>query len=241
MKVVSYLLWRFAVVLAMTLELSGCGRAESYRYKLTLTVSTPEGIKRGSSVVEISFWEVSVPAKGIMHKMRGDALYLDLGPSARPLVALLTRQSRSGSRDDRNWSLDGGPGIPYISRLYGIVPSTNVMDTIAQIARMRGPRQIASNELPDLVTFANVNDPKTVLEVNPNDLQAVLGPHVRWDEITLEITDEPVTGGIQFRLPWLPAYSGKTLDGEPYQYKNTLANRLSTANFHEGDTLKKDK
>jgi hypothetical protein len=79
-----------AAAVMMAVVLTGCGRTESYRYKLTLAVNTPEGVKRGSSVVELVFWEVSIPASGITHKLRGEALYLDLGPGARPLIALLT-------------------------------------------------------------------------------------------------------------------------------------------------------
>ena len=83
---------RLVVIAAMSLCLVGCGRTEAYRYKLTLAVDTPEGVKRGSSVVEVVFWDVWLPAKGTMHKLRGEALYLDLGPGAGPLIALLTSQ-----------------------------------------------------------------------------------------------------------------------------------------------------
>lgn len=69
------------------------------------------------------------------------------------------------------------------------------MDTLARIARKRGPRTIAANELPELVTFTDVNDPNTVTEVDPNNLEATLGPGVSWNEITLEVTDEPITKG----------------------------------------------
>jgi hypothetical protein len=79
-----------AAFLAITVTLAGCGRSESYRYRLTLAVDTPDSVKRGSSVTEWVFWEVSFPASGTPHKLRGDALYLDLGPGARPLIALLT-------------------------------------------------------------------------------------------------------------------------------------------------------
>jgi len=230
--VMARLLVRFAAVLAMALVLAGCWKSERYRYKLTLAVNTPEGVKRGSSVVEVVFWEVSIPAKGIAHKLRGEALYLDLGPGARPLIALLGRQLKPYSQQ---WSADGGPAIQQMSRLYDIPPSADIMDTIAKIARMRGPRTIAMNELPDLVTFADVNDPQTVIEVNPNDLQAALGPGISWNEVTLESTDEPITKGIEQKLPWIPHYYCFMLDGARYHDKTTLANTLSTAHFHESD------
>jgi hypothetical protein len=98
----------------------------------------------------------------------------------------------------------------------------------------------ATADLPDLVTFADINDSKTVLTVDPNDLQATLGPNITWNEITLESTDEQVTTGIKAKLPWLPAYYNGMLDGARYRDKNTLANSLSTADFDQSRDLKKD-
>jgi 1,6-anhydro-N-acetylmuramate kinase len=110
---------RLAAIFAMTLALAGCGRTESYRYKLTLSVNTPQGVRRGSSVAEVTFFTVSVPARGIMHELRGQALYLDLGPGARPLIALLTSQLHSKYGKDLRWSRDGGPSHNLLSELYG--------------------------------------------------------------------------------------------------------------------------
>jgi len=50
---------------------------------------------------------------------------------------------------------------------------------------MRGVREIAPSDLPDLVTFADIKNPSSVIEVDPNDLQAALGPDVSWNKITL--------------------------------------------------------
>jgi hypothetical protein len=75
------------------------------------------------------------------------------------------------------------------------------------------------------VTFADINDPKSVIEVDPNDLQATLGPGITWNEITLESTDEPVSKGIELKLTWIPAYFERNfrLDGSDYGSKNALA------------------
>jgi hypothetical protein len=222
---------RFSVVFAMAVALAACGRVESYRYKLTLAVKTPQGIKRGSSVAEAKFFDVSIPAKGTMYKLRGQALYLDLGPGARPLVALLT------SRIDRKfgWTPEAGPEPRQMAQLYDITPSIDYVDDIPRIARMRGPRKITSGDLPDLVTFADINDPSTVVKVDPNDLRATLGPDITWNEITLESTDEPVSKGIEQKLPWIPYYYCAMLDGSRWHDKRTLANTLSTADFDQSD------
>jgi hypothetical protein len=225
---------RLAAICAMSLCLAACGRTEVYRYKLTLAVETPEGVKRAASVVEMVFYEVSFPERGTMHKLRGEALYLDLGAGARPLLALLTSQLHPKYGKEQRWTRDAGPEIRWLSGLYDLAPSEYYVDDVPRIARMRGPRKITPADLPDLVTFADINDPNSVIEVDPGNLQGTLGPNVAWHEITLESTDEPVTTGITMKLPWLPAYSNKALDGAPYHDKNTLANILSTADFAFG-------
>ena len=232
MSIISLSLMRLTAVAAMGLSLAGCGRTETYRYKLTLAVDTPEGVRRASSVGEVQFFDVSIPARGTMHKLRGEALYLDLGPGARPLIALLTSQLHLTYGKEQGWTLDAGPGTRNLSRIYDLSPSPDFMDDVLRIARMRGPRNVTPADLPDLVTFANINNPGSVIEVDPNNLRATLGPNIAWRELTLESTDEPVTTGIEKNLPWLPAYSDKMLDGAHYHDKNTLANTLSTANFH---------
>jgi hypothetical protein len=225
------------IIFVLALVLTGCGeRTESYRYKLTVAVNTPEGVKRTSSVVEVQFGEISIPGRGILHKLRGEALYIDLGSGARPLIALLTRKLHveHGRGKEPLWSRDGGPG----PELYGLALSGDTMADVSRLARMRGLHRITPADLPDLVTFADVNDPKSVIEVDRNNLQATLGPGVSWNEITLESTDEPITTGIVRKLPWLPAYYVGMLDGNRYKDRGTLANTLSDADFDQSGDLK---
>jgi hypothetical protein len=223
-----------AVVVAMTLGLAGCSKVIPYRYKLTLAVNTPDGVKRGSSVVEVAFYQVWFPERGTMHKLRGEALYLDLGPGARPLIALLTRQLPKGG-SGQHWTRDAGPETRWMSQIYGQARSEDFIDDVPRLARLRGPRPITPADLPDLVTFADANDPNSVIEVDPNDLQATLGPNITWNEITLESTDEAITKGIELKLPWIVAYWCGMLDGDRYHGKTTVANTLSTADFQDTD------
>jgi hypothetical protein len=230
---------RLAVLTVIALGLAGCSRDETYRYKLTLAVKTPDGIKRSSSVVEVIFYEVWFPEKGTMHKLRGEALYLDLGADRRPLIALLTSRLNPKSGKDLRWTRDAGPGDNLLASLYGETLQGDVLNYVRRIARMRGARQITPADLPDLVTFVDINDPKSVIEVDPKDLQATLGPNVTWHEITLESTDEPITTGIKMSLPWLPAHYYGMLDGERYSAGKTIANTLSAADFQQPGDQKK--
>jgi hypothetical protein len=232
---------RLAAFVMMSLCLTGCGRTESYRYKLTLAVNTPDGIKRSSSVVEATFWAASIPARGVMHKLRGEALYLDLGSGRRPLIALLTSKLHRKYANELRWTSDAGPDDSLLARLYGEALQGDILGYVARLARMRGTHQIAPDDLPDLVTFVDVNDPKSVLKIDPNDLTSTLGADVSWREITLEITDEPITAGIKTKLLWLPKYFDQNLrlDASNHGASAELANILSWPDFDQSGNPRK--
>ena len=236
---ISPYLVRLWAVVALSFCLAGCGKTESYRYKLTLAVNTPEGVKRGTSVGEVMHWEVSIPARGIAHKLRGEALYMDLGIGRRPLIALLTSKLRRHG-EPSPWTRDAGPDSRFWLPLYGEVPSLNFLDDVMRISRLRGSRRITPDDLPDLVTFVDINDPKSVIEVDPDNLQATLGQGITWNEITFESTDEPITKGIRTKLPWIEAYFQENLrlDGSNHGFNKGLANTLDWADFDRSGDLK---
>lgn len=115
---------------------------------------------------------------------------------------------------------------------------------------LRHPRAISPDALPDLVTFADINNPASVLPVDPNDLSATLGPGVKWHKITLEIvspglwpfnligiTGEPLTTGIEKKLPWIPEFHDKMFDGSRVRYSDErggFSNSLSTWSLRMG-------
>jgi hypothetical protein len=72
-------------IVCLALALAGCGRSASYRYKRTLSLDTPDGVKTGFNVVQIDYWHVDFPMAGEPHKTLGQGIYLDLGPGRRPL------------------------------------------------------------------------------------------------------------------------------------------------------------
>lgn len=85
------------------------------------------------------------------------------------------------------------------------------------------------------MTFGDVADPTTVARVDPDNLAASFGPGVTLRGMTLEITDDPVTGGVvDGVLGWLEAIGGGMLDGERFSSinaPNRLANDLTRFNF----------
>ncbi len=68
--------------------------------------------------------------------------------------------------------------------------------------------------------FGNIADPKTVERVDPNDLATGFGKGVKLRRITVQMTDAPVTTGIEKRLAWLNAQRG-SFDYTGHLHPNT--------------------
>jgi hypothetical protein len=96
--------------------------------------------------------------------------------------------------------------------------------TIPNRDRYRGPRDIVV--WPMLVHFGDIDDPKTVRKVSPESIGVT--------RITIEVTDDPVTTGIEKRLEWLAKYHDKMLDGSSINNSQALANSLSEIDFRIG-------
>ena len=63
--------------------------------------------------------------------------------------------------------------------------------------------QPSRSAYPMMVTFGDLNDPTSVALVDPDDLAASFGEGINISRITAELTDDPVTTGIEERLEWL--------------------------------------
>ncbi len=216
------------------------GDSVTYRYKLTLNVATPDGVKSASSVVEIksevsgSFWHA-----GAADHVKGEALYLDLGPGRRPVVALIWRPTELRERrTNTRWGEVSPSGL--LISLMGLTHKPDFdyqKDLINERRRMKSVKsvfEVIPEDLPDLVTFANVADPNSVMVVDAEHLDATLGPGVRWQSITIQIVDESVTRGLEKHLPWLKLVHGvENINGTPIQQyaPNQLANNLQRYNF----------
>ena len=203
--------WRFAFY-SICLLLAACGLTDdtpAYRYRLTVEVDTPEGVKVGSSVIEVDTHvagEYSIPTPGrVTHRVRGEAVAVDLG-EGRVLFALLR------SEGDTDWA---GRVMYRLSPQY--TGKNGLRDAYRNMLRHRPertvPRYFSRRDrmdrrlaYPMLVTFSDLDEPTSVERVDPDDLAATFGEGVSLKRITVQITDDPVTGGIEERLGWLKAH-----------------------------------
>ena len=223
---------------AATAMLTGCGMigGESYRFRMTVEVETPEGLRTGSSVYEVTAQnhvELLPDMRGRSRDVRGEAVAVDL-PGGRTLFALLKTMGQSG--DDN---------LAYLS-MATLDPAykNDWVESAARISSgdsIRSPAEVSPSRTysdfskgqnyPMLVTFTDIADPSSVKLVDPADLAASFGPGVKLKRITVEITDDPVTSGIEKRLGWLGDYFSKRLDGQRFGNGSSLANSLSSGAF----------
>ena len=195
------------------LLVSGCGVFISYptiRYRLRVEVDTPSGVRTGSSVMQISCssTHTQVPwINGVGCETKGEAVAVDL-PGGKTLFALLTRPGESG----------GGAGYAFAAFPSNLTPSADPGVAITELAAKTGtailPRHVNSpvehhtesdppSAYPMMVTFKDLRDPTNVLSVNPDHLDATFGSGVKLRRITVTMTDDAVTSGIEKRLGWL--------------------------------------
>ncbi|MEQ1718116.1 MAG: hypothetical protein ABL907_19415 [Hyphomicrobium sp.] len=212
-----------AAMLVVAAALAACSKTYIYRYKVVLEVETPEGIKSGYNVVELSEYTVKFPHAGVRGSTIGESLYLDLGSGRSPLVTLLTRRKGSAIQ----------PFAPDLNKLYGGKYEWfgDRNPGLEAMIRYRGARELSIADLPELVTFSDPKDPKTVAAVDPNNLEASFGPGVKWHRMTIEITDERVTTGLEDKLPWLETIGANYLSGRRTSRGETLAHKLQIWDF----------
>lgn len=103
---------------------------------------------------------------------------------------------------------------------------------------LKAKKELAFDNLPLLVRFRDINDPKTVEEVDPKNLEASFGKGIKLVSATLQMTDEEVTTGVDKWLGWLEGYYDKQLDGtrlSSIEAPNRRANDLSSRDFKTGE------
>ena len=199
------------------LLLTACLKPDAYppfRYRLTVEVETADGLRSGSVVREVDYnASVDSPATCAIcstHSAytRGEAVAVDL-PGGRTLYALMDSGVSNlpfalysvlppRDRRARGWIRPSTPAFNAMWRRMMADRSVHVL-----------PRSFGNwdgggvGDWPMMVTFANPADPVSVTKVDPDNLAASFGPGTRLHRITFQMTSDPVTSGIDARLPWL--------------------------------------
>jgi hypothetical protein len=94
--------------------------------------------------------------------------------------------------------------------------ASGVLNFPIETNRERTPDGLPRQHAGLFVRFRDINKPETVEEVNPEGLHEAFGPGYALRRVTVQLTEEPVTSGIEKRLPWLPKYYDLKFSGDRY-------------------------
>jgi hypothetical protein len=177
------------------------------RYRLTLTVAADGAEHTGSGVIQVTYGKnvrLLVGGAEIYIQIKGEAVAVDIPGRGTLFAALHAGASR---RSNPEWFVLNTFGFP------GGGLGRPVESGLNRLRTLTGRVELAPGDLPLLVRFRDIDDPKTVERIDPESLAATFGRGVSLKQQTIEITRDPVTTGIEKRLTWLTRLKGGYLHG----------------------------
>ena len=191
----------------------------THRFRLTIEVQVDGEVRSGSGVIEVrvTVYNLGMPgAKGIQTHVLGQAVLVDLG-NGRNVFAVLGAGPRASV--DEIAELTRSAFLPIHPGL-----------TDRDVPSLAGAAPLTEQQLPTLVSFSDLSDPKTARVIAPGVFEQVFGNDVHFKRAFVEmvpagswpfnrigwpalLAGEPVTRGLEQKLPWLP--HPQYLDGRP--------------------------
>lgn len=192
----------FAACMILGVAMAACAGAggfsnEKIRYKMTVTVETPEGVKTGYAVREASrYTEPSIlPDQGgtMYNIIKGEAVVVDLESRGTLFVIM------DGEREAK-------------AVMKALTQSVSV-DFFTMQPKF----------YPRFIYFKNNHDPKSVEKVSQKLLHEVYGEGVALRQISIAKANEDIIYTIHAYIPWVSTsvgyISGKRING-PSLYEN---------------------
>jgi len=208
----------------------------SWRYKITVSIETPEGVKTGSAVRQIDIVKKLILATTVTDPktnkpkekkhytfnpwVTGEAVVVDLGEHGTVFTLV-------------DWSDYRDTLIAFDEKDYRNAAALPL-----------GSKAELTNRLPKIVTFLDMNNPMTIRlvkghefdvknqkQVPVDNFEEIFGKDVFLKNITIEIVNEPVTFQIEKLLPWLDGLKGGNIDGSKITTSNDLSNALHSGHF----------
>jgi hypothetical protein len=178
----------------------------SWSYRMTVEVETPEGIKTGSAVREISWgtdglvFFIPIPSMGARTwSEQGEAVAVDLGKHGI-LFALITSPDVYADPVFEELQKDARAHNLKFPKL-GTEKVLELPD-YPLIARFRDLKNPDTLEIPYESSWEN-HDPRTRRIYKDDHMEDYFGAGVRLKKITVEVVDDPATWGIEKYLPWV--------------------------------------
>jgi hypothetical protein len=213
----------------------------TFRYKLTAEVMTPGGLKRGSSVIEVSYshngdWG---GGKSADLNMVGEAVYVDLGQGKNLFVTLSSNESGRNQFLNPNYAPLKGALNAYAMPLkvfdlkwtFGKERELCAAASKIPLGQKKAAFPLFHTNLPTLVTFRDLYDPDSISVVQPLEIDKVLGQNFKIKSIALEMTNEaPTSTGMKI-FPWWEAKEQEQKKIKSLGQGQTLINNILDSAF----------
>jgi hypothetical protein len=166
----------------------------TYRYRMKVTIEVDGETRSGSSVIEVNVRKNPSPLferRVLLESVQGEAAFVPLREGLG-LVALLA----SGPY---------GENVDYPTRIVPHVFNLNTFEASTRewLPSLSGQRELSGKWLPTLVLVSDPNDSATLRVILPDEFDHAFGRGVRFQGVTIEMTRDAVTRGIEERLPSL--------------------------------------
>lgn len=151
--------------------------AETHRFRLVIEVEAGGTLHSSASVIEVRTVDGTgawLPeARKIYSYVYGEAVFVDLGNGKHVIGTLGFGPTGDEHRIERLALLAFTPSQPHL--------------TFKDVAKVTGTAPLAGKNIPTLVTFADLNDPKTAHVVKPEEFEQVFGEGVRFKRAVVEM------------------------------------------------------
>lgn len=191
----------------------------SLRYRLTIHIETPEGVKSGSTIQEV--FHPPADSENIYNPHnqgvpRGEAAYIDLGERGT-VFAIMPDPPNARNRF---FGLIRGV-FPTVPEIHDQLRFQELLQHYNDLSGVKD--EVPPGFYPMFVRFRDINDPKTIElvyerkdgsrkdmeQVDTDRFQEFFGKGVRIKNMTLEMTDDPYEWKLGTKLPWIETMSEK--------------------------------
>lgn len=182
----------------------------SLRYRMTVDIQTPKGPKTGSAVQELVLWRqrlIPPPGAGGSdwgggYTSYGEAPFVDLGNGQ---ILFATLRDGRYQREITSLSLQG-LGVFELRKRF---PDSDTR-ILNELIKTKPLNVLKREHYPMLAIFTDMAEPKSLVEVSPDNLAARFGPGTTLDRITFQAVDRsmPLTTAVTSRFPALTRQRG---------------------------------
>jgi hypothetical protein len=224
MRLLGYIVLGLAVLFVVWAAF-GRPKTASVRFRVTATVDVDGTAVTGSGIMQ-QMGQTTFSPSGLgppyFVTETGDAIAIEV--PGRSTIFLVMRQEHI-------------PALALSSLFSNKLPrgiaSPSSLEGLTYLSNLTATAELPRSAFPMIVAFKDQLVPASVYQLSPEDLSPAFGVPSRVTSITVSITRDAVTGGIEKRLPWATGLRTH-LDGDPYTRRGGgLANSLFASDFRK--------